>query len=139
MGMLSQTVSILAQKNDASVLERILETSRDLEDITSSVLKDLRMLVAQLKPTVIDQGEFRRALETLQSTTHRQTGLEISTRVDPTVDMLEGELAEDLNHAIAEAVNNGANHSSASGIEINTSIDTQLMLPDKQKRNTGNN
>jgi len=139
MGMLSQTVSILAQKNDANVLERILETSRDLEDITSSVLKDLRMLVAQLKPTVIDQGEFRRALETLQSTTHRQTGLEISTRVDPTVDMLEPELAEDLYHVIAEAVHNAVKHSSASEIEIHISIDDQLMLTVEDNGNSANN
>src|SRR5699024_3784847 len=93
-----------------------------------SVLKDLRMLVAQLKPTVIDEGEFRRALETFQSTTHRQTGLEISTRVDPRVDMLERELAEDLYHVIAEAVHNAVKHSSASEIDIDIVIDDQLML-----------
>src|SRR5699024_352882 len=123
MGMLSQTVSILAQKNDAKVLERILETSRDLEDITSSVLKDLRMLVAQLKPTVIDEGEFRRALETFQSTTHRQTGLEISTRVDPRVDMLEREFAEDLYHVFAEAVHNADKHITSSVIVIDIDLD----------------
>src|SRR5699024_3672825 len=131
--------SILAQKNDAKVLERILETSRDLEDITSSVLKDLRMLVAQLKPTVIDVGEFRRALETFQSTTHRQTGLEISTRVDPAVDMLERELTEDLYHVVAEAVHNAVKHSSASEIVIDIAIDGQLMLTVQDNGNSANN
>ncbi|HIY85820.1 MAG TPA: GAF domain-containing protein [Candidatus Yaniella excrementavium] len=139
MGMLSQTVSILAQKNGVNVLERILETSQDLEDITSSVLKDLRMLVAQLKPTVIDEGEFRRALETFRSTTHRQTGLEISTRVDPAVDMLERELAEDLYHVIAEAVHNAVKHSSASEIDIHIAIDDQLMLTVQDNGNSANN
>lgn len=139
MGMLSQTVSILAQKNDANVLERILETSRDLEDITSSVLKDLRMLVAQLKPTVIDEGEFLRALETFRSTTHRQTGLEISTQVDPSADMLGRELAEDLYHVVAEAVHNAVKHSSASEIDVEISIDDQLMLTVQDNGNSANN
>src|SRR5699024_4961039 len=130
MGMLSQTVSILAQKNGVNVLERILETSQDLEDITSSVLKDLRMLVAQLKPTVIDEGEFRRALETFRSDTHRQTGLEISTRVDPAVDMLGRGLAEDHYHVIAEAVHNAVKRSSASESDMHIAIDAQLMLTD---------
>jgi len=139
MGMLSQTVSILAQKRDSKVLERILETSRDLEVITSSVLKDLRMLVAQLKPTVIDEGGFRRALDTLQSTTHRQTGLEISLHVDPRVDMLERELAEDLYHVVAEAVHNAVKHSSASEISIHISIDQNMTLTVQDNGNSAQN
>ena len=139
MGMLSQTVSILAQKHDPKVLERILETSRDLEEITSSVLKDLRMLVAQLKPTVINEGGFRRALDTLQSTTHRQTGIEISAHIDPRVDGLERELAEDLYHVVAEAVHNAVKHSSASEIEIQISIDQHLILTVQDNGNSAQN
>jgi signal transduction histidine kinase len=129
MGMLSQTVSILVQKQDHSkALDKILERSKDLESIAASVLKDLRMLVAQLKPTVIDEGELRRALETLQATTYRQTGLEILTAVDPRVDSLDHELAEDLYHVVAEAVHNAVKHSSANEIEIRIAIDKHLTL-----------
>lgn len=118
IGMLSQTVSILAQDGDQNVLEKISDVSRDLEDITGLVLKDLRMLVAQLKPTVIDEGGLREALDRLEATTHRQTGVNISLSISDAVDDLVSECAEDLFHVIAEAVHNAVKHTSANQIDI---------------------
>lgn len=128
IGMLSQTVSILAQNGDRDVLGKISDVSRDLEEITGLVLKDLRMLVAQLKPTVVDEGGLREALGRLEATTHRQTGVDIRLSIPHVVDDLVREFAEDLYHVIAEAMHNAIKHTSANQVDITVTHDDLLRV-----------
>jgi signal transduction histidine kinase len=120
MGMLTQTLKILTEGPERD--QRIHSIVAELEDITGSVLKDLRGLVAQLRPSVIGSSSLRGALTRLTATTHRQTGVKFELNAEAEVDEIGGELREDLYHVAAEAVHNAVKHSSADLIVISLDV-----------------
>lgn len=128
MGMLTQTLKVLSENNDLESLPRIREITADLEGITGSVLQDLRGLVAQLRPSAITGVGLREALTKLEATTHRQTGVDFDVSIGEVADEIEGDLAEDLYHVIAEAVHNAVKHSSADVIALSLDLDEDGML-----------
>ncbi|WP_346763380.1 GAF domain-containing sensor histidine kinase [Arthrobacter sp. CAU 1506] len=120
MGMLTQTLKILTDGPERD--QRIHAIAAELEDITGSVLKDLRGLVTQLRPTVIGSSGLRGALTRLTATTHRQTGVKFELNAEAVVDEIGGELAEDLYYVAAEAVHNAVKHSPADLIVITLDV-----------------
>jgi len=120
MGMLTQTLKILTEGTERD--QRIHSIVAELEDITGSVLKDLRGLVAQLRPSVIGSSGLRGALARLTATTHRQTGVKFELNAEAEVDEIGGELGEDLYHVAAEAVHNAVKHSPADLIVVSLGV-----------------
>ncbi|WP_258933698.1 hypothetical protein [Nesterenkonia pannonica] len=123
MGMLTQTLKVLGEDGRPESLDRIREITADLQDITGSVLKDLRGLVAQLRPSATSGTGLRHALRELEAATHRQTGVRFRTSIGGIADDVEGDFAEDLYHVIAEAVHNAVKHSSADLITVTLELD----------------
>lgn len=128
MGMLAQTLKVLSEGSHPESLERIREITTDLEGITSSVLQDLRGLVAQLRPSAISGVGLREALSKLEAATHRQTGVAFDMSVGPVVDEIEGDFAEDIYYVVAEAVHNAVKHSSADLVTVTLDLDPKGML-----------
>lgn len=128
MGMLAQTLKVLSEGNKPESLERIREITTDLEDITGSVLQDLRGLVAQLRPSAISGVGLREALHKLEDATHRQTGVGFDMSIGPVADEIDGDFAEDIYHVVAEAVHNAVKHSSADLITVAMDLDNEGMI-----------
>ena len=118
MGMLSQTLKVLAAGDRPGSSERIGEITTDLVDITGSVLDDLRNLVAQLRPSAVTGIGLREALSKLEAATHRQTGVTFVSEIAEVADDITGDLAEDVYYVFAEAVHNAVKHSSADRITL---------------------
>lgn len=125
MGMLAQTLKVLSDGNRPDNLTRIREITTDLEDITGSVLQDLRGLVAQLRPSAITGVGLKEALAKLEATTHRQTGVKFDMSIGEVSEEIEGDFAEDVYHVIAEAVHNAIKHSSAGLVTVSLDLDDQ--------------
>lgn len=123
MGMLTRTLNILAGTRPGQEDQRIQEIAEELEGITGSVLKDLRGLVAQLRPSAIEGIGLPGALSRLAAATHRQTGVRFDLHVDPDLGSVDGGLGEDLYYVAAEAVHNAVKHSPADLISIHCSAE----------------
>lgn len=121
MGMLTQTLHVLSQDGGEENLGSIRRMTGELEEITGSVLTDLRGLVAQLRPSAISGVGLREALSKLKASTHRQTGIGFELHIGTVAEEIEGELAEDLYHVIAEAVHNAVKHSTADLVAVTLS------------------
>jgi signal transduction histidine kinase len=128
MGMLAQTLKVLATSDRTESSERIYEITNDLVDITGSALRDLRGLVAQLRPSAVSGIGLREALSKLESATHRQTGVKFETAITEVADDIVGELAEDVYYVFAEAVHNSVKHSSADLITFGIKRDEDGMI-----------
>lgn len=124
MGMLTQTLTVLlAGENSGGSDARARSITDELGAITGSVLKDLRGLVAQLRPSAIEGVGLRGGLSKLAATTHRQTGVKFELHLDPGLDDIDGELAEDLYHVAAEAVHNAVKHSTADLVDLRCDVE----------------
>lgn len=123
MGMLAQTLTVLSEGGRPESLGRIREIATDLEDITGSVLADLRGLVAQLRPSAVNGVGLRAALANLEEATHRQTGVSFESSIGHVADEVDGDFVEDLYQVVAEAVHNAVKHSSAEQITIGIDLD----------------
>ncbi|NJC55647.1 GAF domain-containing sensor histidine kinase [Brevibacterium marinum] len=128
MGMLAQTLKVLADNDRTESSDRIQEITTDLVDITGSALKDLRGLIAQLRPSAVSGVGLREAVSKLESATHRQTGVKFETDIAEAVDDIGGEIAEDVYFVFAEAVHNAVKHSSADLISIGIQRDEEGMI-----------
>lgn len=126
LGMSVQTLKVLSRDDYPQSMERVHDLTQELEDITGSVLSDLRGLVAQLRPSAVSGVGLPEALAKLEESTHRQTGVNFDMNIAPIADELSGDLAEDIYHVIAEAVHNAVKHSSTDLIAIN------LELPESE-------
>lgn len=142
MGMLAQTLKVLADDKDngapssSADSARMREITSDLVDITGSVLKDLRGLVTQLRPSPVTGVGLNEAVEKLVSSTHRQTGVNFKVQLEEVAENLDNELAEDIYHVIAESVHNAVKHSSSDTVFIGLACGGKDML-DLQIRDSG--
>lgn len=118
MGMMTQALKVLSEGNRPERMTRIREISTDLEEITASVLQDLRGLVAQLRPSPLTGGGLADAVAKLAATTHRQTGIDVDVHLDDVAASLDAPMAEDLYYVAAEAVHNAIKHAAPDVITI---------------------
>ena len=124
MGMLTQTLTVLLDGDNVAAGDaRARSITEELGTITGSVLKDLRGLVAQLRPSAIEGVGLHGGLTRLAATTHRQTGVKFELHLDPGLDDIDGELGEDLYHVAAEAVHNAVKHSPADLLDVRCAVE----------------
>ena len=128
MSMLTQTLNILAGARTGQQDQRIQTIAAELEGITASVLKDLRGLVTQLRPSAIEGVGLGGALSRLAAGTHRQTGVKFELDLEPDLASVDQELGEDLYYVAAEAVHNAVKHSPADLISIACSVEGGRIL-----------
>lgn len=137
MGMLVQTLKVLSAGDQPERQSRVEEIVTDLEEITGSVLKDLRGLVAQLRPSATAGLGLRSSLEKLASRIYRQTGVRVEVDAAPVPDDLDPEMVEDIYHVIAEAAHNAVKHSSADLVTISLGVDAAERIVADVRDNGG--
>lgn len=118
LGMLARTLSVLADTGDPARLPQIGGLSAEIEDITGSVMKDLRQMVHRMRSTAVAEVGLHGALEQLSDSTHRRTGVRILLEVADALRDEDGDRAEDVYHVASEAVHNAVKHASASEVRV---------------------
>jgi signal transduction histidine kinase len=94
--------------------ERLHETSADI----AMAIEQLRDLIADLRPKVLDDYGLEPAVERLAGAVHRRTGLEVSFTPSGAVAEVPADVATATYRIVQEALVNVARHAGARRVEI---------------------
>ena len=118
LGMQTEALKLLAARPDEDSTARIQVVAQELEEMTRSVLVDLRNVVTQLHPASPTTDGLATALGELADTTRRRTGIDVSVSCPHGLDDLDAALAEDVYFIAAEAIHNAVKHAGASQVTV---------------------
>lgn len=98
-------------------LENTKEYLQQLQDNAQQALKELRLLVYELRPSTLEHEGLIRALQHRLSTVEERAGVKAELVVDGTFD-LEKAVEEALYRIAQEALNNSLKHAAASAVRV---------------------
>ncbi|MFF1252795.1 histidine kinase [Pseudarthrobacter sp. NPDC058329] len=122
LNMQTQVLKVLADRGKELSPKSVKAVTDEMEDITQSVLADLRGLISELQPSPLAKKGLGPALENLIDSTQRRTGIEFQTVLRDLPDNLDEGLAEDVYYITAEAIHNAVKHSRASLIKTHVGL-----------------
>jgi signal transduction histidine kinase len=119
-------LSVKRMERDAppDLAERLGEASRDI----SAAIEDLRDLIADLRPKVLDDYGLEPAVERLAHTVGRRTGLSVQFAPSGALGEVPDELATATYRIVQEALVNVARHAGARTVEISASAASGTLL-----------
>ena len=88
-----------------------------LGEIGQQALKEMRLLVYELRPLSLRREGLAKALQQRLEAVERRAGVEASLTVDDTLD-LSASVEEELYRVVQEALNNSLKHAGASAVEV---------------------
>ena len=95
--------------------QRLEESLASLEQNTLHALREMRLLLYELRPADLENEGLQRALELRLNTVERRAGLQIDVQMDP-LGALPASCESDLYHIVVEALNNVVKHAAASRV-----------------------
>ena len=122
-----------AAMSEKGELSSPAESFRQLEQLGVQALSEMRLLIHQLRPPVLEETGLVGALqERLEAVEHR-VGLETQLVTEGDVEQLPRQVEEELFHITQEALNNALRHAEASNIWVRIAVDngsTRLAIED---------
>jgi signal transduction histidine kinase len=115
--LLAEGYRLAAEKGN---LENIGESFTDLVQLSNQVLKEMRLLLYELRPSTIDQDGFVGALHRRLDAVEGRAGIKTRLLVDEDFN-LTGQTAEEIYGITQEALNNALKHSHASSVILHCS------------------
>ncbi len=112
--LLAEAARRLAASGDLAQVEQA--TTR-LGEIGQQALKEMRLLVYELRPTVLRREGLVRALSQRLETVERRAGVDAQLVVEGQLELLPA-LEEQLYHLIQEALNNALKHAAATAVTV---------------------
>lgn len=122
LNMQAQVLKVLADRGKELSPKSVKAVTDEMEDITQSVLADLRGLISELQPSPLAKTGLGPALENLIDSTQRRTGIEVQLVLRDLPENLDESLAEDVYYIAAEAIHNAVKHSRASLIKTHVGL-----------------
>jgi signal transduction histidine kinase len=98
-------------------LDRTQEHLRQVEDSASQALREMRVLLHQLRPPDLADKTLADAIEERLSLVERRVGIEANCAIDPDLELDEATEAA-LYRVILEALNNTLRHAEASQVDV---------------------
>jgi signal transduction histidine kinase len=112
-----------AAMSEKGELENPAESFRQLEELSVQALGEMRLLIHQLRPPVLEKTGLVGALqERLEAVEHR-VGLETQLLTEGDVEGLPLQVEEEFFHISQEALNNAVRHAEASNIRIRIEVE----------------
>jgi nitrate/nitrite-specific signal transduction histidine kinase len=112
----------------AGQLENVEEHLARIGEISQSALKEMRRLIYELRPPVLEQEGLLGALHQRLEAVEGRVGIDARLEVEDLVDM-PAYMEEGLYRIALEALNNSLKHASANSVTVRISTDgTQLAL-----------
>jgi signal transduction histidine kinase len=94
-----------------------VEHLRELRDTSKEALREMRLLIYELRPPVLGIGGLAGALRARLDAVEARAGLKVELQVDGT-DRLPAAVQEELYHIAREALNNLLKHASAHSVHV---------------------
>ncbi len=111
------TVRLLAQGNEAQAADHL----RELQASAQEALAEMRLLIYELRPPVLEQVGLQGALQARLEAVEGRSGLETQFSAEGQVE-LEREIQENLYGIAREALNNSLKHAQATSLRVNLHI-----------------
>jgi PAS domain S-box-containing protein len=104
-------------------LEDPAESFQQLEQLGVQALSEMRLLIHQLRPPVLEETGLVGALqERLEAVEHR-VGLETQLKTEGDIERIPRQVEEELFHITQEALNNALRHAGASNIWVRIEVE----------------
>jgi signal transduction histidine kinase len=100
--------------------ERVDQLLDDLKRTTLHALREMRLLLYELRPADLQQEGLVRALQLRLSTVERRAGLRLTVQLDERLDLPPRHEVE-LYHIVVEALNNVLKHAAATAVVVSLS------------------
>ena len=112
-----------AAMSEKGELKNPVDSFRQLEGLSVQALSEMRLLIHQLRPPVLEETGLVGALqERLEAVEHR-VGLETKLLTEGDVEGLPQQVEEEFFHISQEALNNALRHADASNIQIRIEVE----------------
>ncbi|MCB0212907.1 MAG: PAS domain-containing protein, partial [Anaerolineae bacterium] len=109
-------------------IDRLNHSLQELEHNTLHALREMRLLLYELRPADLEQEGLIQAVKLRLNTVERRVGLRLDVRLDELPDMPSGCEVE-LYHIIEEAMNNVIKHAAATSLTLHLiRVDPDLQL-----------
>ena len=108
-------------------LESPIESFAEIEEVAQQALKEMRLLIYELRPPALDAEGFLGALHQRLNAVEKRAGVEARLVAGNIVD-LPIEVEEALYAIATEALNNALKHAAASAITVKFQTDDNLMI-----------
>jgi PAS domain S-box-containing protein len=112
---------------DAGDTQTAAEHLRELRDTSKEALREMRLLIYELRPPVLGTGGLAGALQARLDAVEARAGLRTELKVEGT-DRLPYAVQEELYHIAREALNNQLKHARARSVTIRLSFQDTLTL-----------
>jgi signal transduction histidine kinase/HAMP domain-containing protein len=106
----------------AKDLKRAEEAIARLGEIGQQALKEMRLLVYQLRPSSLQQEGLEAALRRRLGAVEKRAGIEASLAIEGTLEV-SGTVAEELFYFAQEALNNALKHAAATSVGVHIRAD----------------
>ncbi len=110
---------------DAGPLREALGAAR--ADVAAAI-DELRDLIVDLRPRVLDDFGLAPALERLGDSLARRSGLIVDVAADPTVNTIAGDVASAAYRIVQEALTNAARHSRAAHVRVSATVEGDTLF-----------
>ncbi len=120
----------------AGALENIEEYLADLGEIALQALKEMRLLVYELRPAILERQGLVGALQQRLDLVEKRAGVEAHLLADDLV-QLPPLVEEHLYRIIQEALNNALKHASATSVTVHISVDGDELVLEVTDNGTG--
>jgi signal transduction histidine kinase len=107
---------------------RLKGSLTELERNTLNTLREMRLLLYELRPADLEQEGLKRAIELRLNAVERRANLQLDVQVDEVVGLSSDQEVE-LYHIVVEALNNVIKHAAATRVSLQlTQVDGRLHL-----------
>ena len=123
ISMQAKSLEVLAGRGDAVPAEAVARIAGEVGGLSKVALADLRAMVHELRPSALgDLGGIEEALRALAKSTATMTGLTVNVSAGRGLDLVTGELAEDVYRIIAEALHNAVRHAGPTTVVVRVAL-----------------
>ncbi len=127
VGMQAKSLSVLGGRGAPVPGECVQRIADEIEDLSKTVLTDLRAMVHELRPSTSTQLGLGEAVRALVESTGNRTGLRFDLLVGDGLGDVGAELAEDAYRIIAEAIHNVVKHAEADAVTVRFGVRDHVL------------
>jgi signal transduction histidine kinase len=127
VGMQAKSLSVLGGRGAPLPAESVQRIADEIEDLSKTVLTDLRAMVHELRPSTSAQLGLEEAVRALTESTGNRTGLRFDLRIGDGLDLVASDLAEDAYRIVAEAIHNVVKHAEAATVTVRLGVRDHVL------------